>query len=230
MKLDIQKIGQSERGTLGEMVYKELRDQLMAGKLYPGKKLSLRMVAETIGVSVMPVRHAVTRLAAEDALTVAPNRAVFVPLMTNAKLRELTIIRSEIEGFAAAQAALNRTENDLKAIRTLDAQFRRAATAEVLNAEKTLQLNKELHFAIYRASKLPTLVAIIEGLWLKVGPVINLDFRSSSRRLGSGSAEQLHGKVIAAIEAQKSEQSCKALVSDILTSSQYIQATGGLPD
>ena len=229
MKLDIQKIGQSERGTLGEMVYKELRDQLMAGKLYPGKKLSLRMVAETIGVSVMPVRHAVTRLAAEDALTVAPNRAVFVPLMTNAKLRELTIIRSEIEGFAAAQAALNRTENDLKAIRTLDAQFRRAATAEVLNAE-TRQLTKELHFALYRASKLPTLVAIIEGLWLKVGPVINLDFRSSSRRLGSGSAEQLHGKVISAIEAQKSEQSCKALVSDILTSSQYIQATGGLPD
>jgi DNA-binding GntR family transcriptional regulator len=230
MKSAVQSIGQLARVTLGEQVHAELRQLLMAGKLVPGEKLSLRNMAESLGVSVMPVREAVTRLAAEDALTVAPNRAIIVPLMTKEKLRELTLIRCEIEGFAAAQAALNRTEADLKLIRSLDAQFRTVVTAASPNADKALRLNKELHFAIYGASRLPTLVAMIEGLWLKVGPVINLDLRSSSRRLGSGTAEKHHSRIVAAIGAKKPEQARTALAADIMTSSQYIQATGGLPD
>ena len=41
----------------------------------------------------------------------------------------------------------------------------------------------QLHFAIYRATGLPTLVGIIEGLWLKIGPVLNLDLKTSHERL-----------------------------------------------
>jgi DNA-binding GntR family transcriptional regulator len=230
MKSALSTIGHIERVTLGERVHAELRDLLTAGKLSPGEKLSLRKVATSIGVSIMPVREAVTRLLADDALTVSPNRAVSVPLMTRTKLRELTLVRCEIEGFAVAQAAMRRTDAELKSIRHLDAQFRQAVKAPTPNPEKALRLNRELHFAIYRAAKLPTLMAIIEGLWLKVGPVINLDLRSSNQRLRSGDAEKFHARIVAAIEARNSAEARDALTGDISTSSQFIQTNGGLPD
>jgi DNA-binding GntR family transcriptional regulator len=221
-------LGRLERVTLGERVYGELRDLLMAGKLGPGEKLSLRRVAEIVGVSIMPVREAVARLVADGALTVLPNRAVSVPPMTLAKLQELTVVRIEIEGFAAQEAATRRSDAQLEEIRRFDELFRQAVQTKKPSAEKALAMNKELHFAVYRAAGLPSLVAIIEGLWLKVGPVINLDLRSSMERLTSGTAEGHHRRLVAAIAAGDAAAARESLAGDIRDSSLYIQASGAL--
>lgn len=230
MKSALDEVGPLERVTLGDRVHEELCDLLMAGRLVPGEKLSLRSVAKSMGVSMMPVREAVTRLVAEEALAVSPNRAVSVPIMTQQRLRELTLIRCEIEGFAAAQAATNRTDKDLKRIRQIDENFRDVVRSAAGSAEKGLKLNKDLHFAIYGAAKMPLLSGIIQGLWLKVGPIINLDLGSSQMRLRSGGAEQCHARMVAAIAAGDGASARDALVEDISTSSQYIQSTGTLPE
>ncbi|RXL93469.1 GntR family transcriptional regulator, partial [Citrobacter sp. AAK_AS5] len=82
---------------------------LIAGKLTPGDRLSLRSAAEQLGVSMMPVREAVNRLVADGGLEVAPNRAVRVPILTVSQFRDLTRVRVAIEGHAAAEAALRRS-------------------------------------------------------------------------------------------------------------------------
>ena len=84
---------------------RKLADLLISGRLAPGEKLSLRAAADVLGVSIMPVREAVSRLVADKALEVTPNRAVRVPLMSAAQFRDLTKVRIAIEGHAAAQAA-----------------------------------------------------------------------------------------------------------------------------
>ena len=94
-----------DRQTLGERAYAQLADLLISGRLAPGEKLSLRAAADVLGVSIMPVREAVSRLVADKALEVTPNRAVRVPLMSAAQFRDLTKVRIAIEGHAAAQAA-----------------------------------------------------------------------------------------------------------------------------
>ena len=60
------------RRTLGETVYAALSELLASGQLGPGERLSLRDSAAALGVSVMPVREAVNRLVAEQALEVTP--------------------------------------------------------------------------------------------------------------------------------------------------------------
>jgi Transcriptional regulators len=105
-----------ERQTLGERAYARLADLLISGRLAPGEKLSLRAAADVLGVSIMPVREAVSRLVADRALEVTPNRAVRVPLMSAAQFRDLTRVRIAIEGHAAAQAALHRDKRDLVSI------------------------------------------------------------------------------------------------------------------
>ena len=101
----LDEIGALQRETLGERVTGELRALLVAGRLAPGEKLSLRRVAEALGVSMMPVREAVSRLAADRALEVLPGRAVRVPVLSLAQFRELTRLRLVVEGFAAEEAS-----------------------------------------------------------------------------------------------------------------------------
>src|SRR5256885_9192233 len=57
-----------KRQTLSSDVYAQLRELLITGQMIPGEQISLRTTASALGVSVMPVREAVHRLVAEQAL------------------------------------------------------------------------------------------------------------------------------------------------------------------
>jgi DNA-binding GntR family transcriptional regulator len=226
----IAQIGKLERVTLGERVHAELRELLMSGELAPGQKMSLRSVAETLGVSIMPVREAVARLVSDQSLEVLPNRAVRVPLMSRARFRELTAVRLAIEGFAAEEAARNRTEADLVAMHRFEEAFLDQARSPDPQAHQAVRANKELHFAVYRATSLTTLVGIIEGLWLKIGPVLNFDLKVSPERLRTGGAAGQHRRLVAAVEAGDGVAARKALTDDIEGAARFIESTGRLLD
>lgn len=149
---------------LGDKVYGQLCGLLMAGSLAPGEKLSLRTTAEALGVSMMPVRAAVSRLVADRALVVAPNRAVHVPILSIEQFRELAAIRIEIEGFAAKHAATAATEEDLTRISAAETAFRGISLSQRPNLREAVQANKKFHFAVYRATGLSMLGEIIGGL------------------------------------------------------------------
>lgn len=219
-----------EGQTLARQVYAELRDWLVSGALSPGEKLSLRTVAERLGVSMMPVREAVSRLVADSALEVLPNRAVRVPVLSLPEFRELTTIRLEIEGFAAQRAATQRSAQSLVRMRRHDADFRRQCGRKSPDTAAAVRANQALHFAVYEAAGLPSLMPIIEGLWLRIGPVLNIDMRASPERLRLGAAEQCHARLIAAIEAMDAAAARQALTADISGAAAFIESRGVLAD
>jgi DNA-binding GntR family transcriptional regulator len=95
----------SSAETLAQRAHRELRAALMRGDFLPGTALTLRGLAERLGTSIMPVREAVSRLAAEQALELQPNRAIIVPELSRREIDELWRIRVLIESDAAALAA-----------------------------------------------------------------------------------------------------------------------------
>lgn len=219
-----------QRRTLGGSAYDHLAELLVSGRLAPGERLSLRDVAAALGVSVMPVREAVSRLVADHALEVAPNRAVRVPVMIASGFRALAETRMAIEGLAAARAALHRSVPQLAAIGIAEAAFRAVAQQDDPDRGHAVRLNRDLHFAIYDASGLPPLREIIVGLWLKAGPVLNLDLRAYPERLRHGSAVLHHAEAWAAIQAQDAAAASAAIAADIRDAADFIIERGGLPD
>lgn len=215
---------------LGDQVYGHLRKLLIAGRLAPGDKLSLRAVALAMGVSMTPAREAVSRLVADGALEVTPNRAVRVPEMRSEAFRQLALVRGEIEGFAAAMAASRRTVQDVAAIAQAEARFRSLVQEERPDLPAAVEANQAFHFAVYQASGLPVLVEIAVGLWLKAGPVINLDLRENPERIVTGSAPRLHAEALAAIEAGDPEGARRAIADDIAGAAQFILSRGRLMD
>jgi DNA-binding GntR family transcriptional regulator len=219
-----------DRQTLGERAYAKLADLLISGRLAPGEKLSLRAAADVLGVSIMPVREAVSRLVADRALEVAPNRAVRVPVMSVAQFHDLTEARIAIEGHAAAQAAQHRDSGDLVAIAGAEEAMKTESQSAAPDLPRAVELNKTFHFAVYEAAHSPILVEIIRALWLKAGPVINLDLRANPERLAKGDAIRCHAKVRKAIAAGDGATALEGIAADIRSAANVILSRGGLAD
>lgn len=219
-----------DRQTLGGRAYAQLSDLLISGRMAPGEKISLRQAAEVLGVSIMPVREAVSRLVADGALEVTPNRAVRVRLMTAAQFRDLTQARIAIEGHVAALAARNRNDADLKSIARAEAAMRAESHAAKPNLPRAVEFNKSFHFAVYEAAHSATLGEIIRALWLKAGPVINLDLRANPERLAKGDAVRFHANVMAAITAGDETGAREGIAADISSAAEVILSRGGLAE
>ncbi|WP_353150005.1 GntR family transcriptional regulator [Pollutimonas bauzanensis] len=208
--------------TLSANVLFQIKDLLITGRLVPGEQLSLRSTAEALGVSVMPVRDAVSQLVAEQALEVAPNRSVRVPKLNAQQFTELTQIRLQIEGYAAEQAARNAPTSLIPQLRSLNTQLAEEMGAADHNKSSMVLLNKELHFRIYQSAGMPMLLKIIESLWLKSGPILNYDLLAGSQRTSKKIAVAHHEKLINALEARQPAAAKKALHDDINSAFKYI--------
>ncbi|MFM9976182.1 MAG: GntR family transcriptional regulator [Beijerinckiaceae bacterium] len=220
-------IGPIERAlTLGDRVDAHLRQLLIGGRLAPGEKLSLRAVGLALGVSMMPAREAVSRLVAEHALEVAPNRTVRVPVMTLSHFRELTRVRIVVEGYAAAEAAQKAGKIALDTIAQYDTAFRRESEKHTPDLALAVALNKDLHFSVYAAADMPVLMQIIERLWLQIGPVLNLDLRGSPTRLREGAAKSWHRELVAGLADKNPERARAAIEGDITSAATAIESRG----
>lgn len=84
-----------------------LREQLMTGRLPPGKPISVKDVQREFGVGLSAVREALCQLAA-DGLVIAEDQRGFRAAPVSAKsLIDLTRARVEIESFAIRDAIAN---------------------------------------------------------------------------------------------------------------------------
>lgn len=154
--------------SLGDAAYVSLKDRLTRGAYRPGDKLTVRSVAEALGVSSTPARDAVNRLAAEGALVYAGPKTVILPILSASDLREITLIRIAIEGLAAELAVPHCRDEDLEKLGKIQNLINSALDRK--DYGEALWHNKEFHFLVYRMSGLPHLVTLIENQWLRVGP------------------------------------------------------------
>ena len=217
-----------KRQTLSADVYEQLKELLMTGRMMPGEQISLRGTATAQGVSVMPVREAVHRLAAEQALELTPNRALRVPRMTVSQFREITAIRINLEGLATERAAALLDDAGVARIAELNTQFADEMGRAAPDGAKLIALNKALHFAVYEGARMPTLMKMIEALWLRIGPILNYDLRSGSRRVGDGVAAAHHARLVEALKRHDGAAAREALRGDIEAAADFIVSAGVL--
>jgi DNA-binding GntR family transcriptional regulator len=157
--------------TLQDETYATLRQWITVGQFLPGERLKIRDVAQDMGVGVMPVRAALLRLAAEGALTHSANRGVCVPQLSKAEFDDVLQMRLLLEGEAAERGALRLAQSEHARLQDLSTQMQEALAQR--QAKAYLDANEAFHLILYRAAGSPTLLALIETVWLKVGPLSN---------------------------------------------------------
>lgn len=216
------------RQTLSGDVYDQFKELLISGRMMPGEQISLRTMAQALGVSVMPVREAVQRLAAEQALELSPNRTLRVPMMSVSQFREITGIRTNLEGMATAAATTAMENAEVQQVVLWHERFRHEMAKKQPDGSRLISFNKELHFAIYRGARMPVLLQLIEALWLRIGPILNYDLRSGNNRVGERVALSHHDSLVQAIRQRDVQAARKALQADINSAADFIISVGAL--
>ena len=92
-------------GATVAFIVERLRDDILAGRLPPGLRLVECDLTARFAVSRGPVREALRRLAAEGLIEHWPHRGAVVRRLGEREIRELFLIRIEIEALAAGLAA-----------------------------------------------------------------------------------------------------------------------------
>lgn len=199
----------AEHRTLREHATLQLRQALIAGRFEPGERMTIRGLAAAFGMSMTPVREAVARLAAERAIEAEPNRWMRIPLLSADELRELRDIRVALEGLATERAAQRSTPELIGELREREADI--IALRPRGDAKQMIPAIGRLHFTIYRASGMPALVQLIEGLWLRSGPYNNLLFQGYTQQ----ERGTLRAATLKALERGDSPAARRSMEADI---------------
>jgi len=202
-----------ERHTMHGDVYERLKHAIMSGQVKPGQMLSHRTLAAVLGTSVMPVRDAVRRLVAERALESYPNRTIGLPLHSRKKFDDICKIRVQLEGLAASEAASKINATTIKKLKKLQREMESANEYAAY-----MKANQSFHFLIYEAADMPLLRAIIEMLWLQIGPLFNYIGASA----GPSAVPDRHGEIVKALEARDPKAAARALEADINEAYEYL--------
>jgi DNA-binding GntR family transcriptional regulator len=179
--------------TTHETVYRQLRERILFGGFLPGGAVTLRGLAEELGVSPMPVREAVRRLIAERALTMQDNRRVLVPAMTREKFEQVLFARQALEPELAARALPRLSSAGIDAIAEID----RRVDQSMLNGDVDgyMRGNFRFHFTLYEHAEADTLQALVESIWLQFGPFMRMAYG----RIGTSKLEDYHHAALAAM-------------------------------
>ncbi|MFE6870974.1 GntR family transcriptional regulator [Kitasatospora sp. NPDC057692] len=148
--------------SLRDLVYVQLRERIIEGEYPAGRRLVERELAETMGVSRVPVREAVQRLEAEGFLTVQARKGAVVAGFGAADAEHFFAVRESLEALAASLAAQHATPAGLKNLERILARTRRAAEAGRLR--ETVGLNADFHRAIVELSGNPLLQEMMAPL------------------------------------------------------------------
>jgi DNA-binding GntR family transcriptional regulator len=207
------------RNTLNEEVYEQLKQALITGRITPGSTMTIRSLAHSFGISIMPVREALRRLVAEHVLVMLPNRSVALPVFTRERFDEITRIRTALEGLAAEAGAAHIPAEDIDYMREMN---RRMETSTPAERSHVLQWNREFHFCLYRHSRMPTLVKMVESLWLQVGPLLNIQQQTFVRERINVYVQ--HQKALRALKRRNPAHVRAAIVGDIEDAARIIRA------
>lgn len=113
--------------SIADHVRDELRDAIHAGRLAPGERLVEHRLAAELGVSHIPVREALSRLADEGLVEHLPRRGSRVAGLSAEDLREICSLRTLLEQEVAARASSRLTSRDEALLRRLATSMCRAA-------------------------------------------------------------------------------------------------------
>jgi DNA-binding GntR family transcriptional regulator len=198
-----------ERDTLQLRVYRALANGLKTGMFKPGEAVTLRSLATRLGTSAMPVRGAVSRLIAERALILLPNRSVIVPRMSRARFIELSQARQMLEGMASEAACGHETPILLRQLSESNEAMKRRIEANDLHG--ALSHNTAFHFILYRSADMQVILPLIEMLWLQAGPFLALSLLTPGARWTA----RHHEAVLVALRMRDAAAARRAVEADI---------------
>src|SRR5260370_39777293 len=100
------------RQSLSAAVVERLREQIISGELREGEQLRQDAIAAEFQTSRIPVREALSHLAAEGLITIVANRGAIVSALSPEEIAQIFETRAVVECYMLRKAIPNFKESD----------------------------------------------------------------------------------------------------------------------
>lgn len=178
----------------GRDTYQRILDEIRAGSLNPGDRLTEADIAERLGISRTPVREAMRQLESDGLISHTPRSGSTIRMLDYSEVSELYEMRAVLESTAARFAARAASDVEVEELVSIHEAMCAATDTHQLD-----QLNQQFHRCLLDAARnrfLLSAVRSIEKTLLILGPST---FNESDRHTQSN---QEHEKLLNAISTR----------------------------
>jgi DNA-binding GntR family transcriptional regulator len=207
--------------SLPEVIYEDVRERILSGRLGPGQPVRQDALAFDLGVSKIPLREALTRLEHDGLITANPRRGYEVKPMTAAEAEEVFDLRLSVEPAAAALGARHADDADRAAARM---------AMEALDAELDADgpnvpaLNRGFHLAMVAPARRPLTTALVDRLHTLAERYVRAHLQPEGR---SSRARREHAELLSAWCAGRADEVEAGVSEHILATLRDLQAQLG---
>jgi DNA-binding GntR family transcriptional regulator len=199
--------------TSAERALATLRDLIMGGELAPGARLGEVELADRLGVSRTPVREALSRLAAEGLVEIAPNRGARVVTWTVAELEGVFDLRAVLEPQLTAHAVPNAAPADVDELDALARRMHEVGTpGPGQDLDALVPLNRAFHDRLVALAAHPTLATALAAAIHP--PIVRRNFLTYDEASLRRSLAH-HSEIVAALRAGDPEWARAVMTSHI---------------
>ena len=151
------------RRSLGDEAADALRDMILVGELRPEQRVTQDELAATLGVSTMPVREGLLKLAHEGLVEASPNRSFRIVRHTREDIRDIYWMHAVLAGELTARAC-QRQDDDTHLVDRLRANEKPLLAAIAARDTAAMEAaNWSFHRDIDRAAGAPRLLLMLRS-------------------------------------------------------------------
>lgn len=162
----LNQVSSIKRTSLHEELTERLRAMIIEGVLVAGEKVPEKNLCDQLGVSRTPMREALKVLAAENLLTLEPNRGARVRAITVESLEEVFPIMGAFEALAGELACKNITDAQISDIKKSHRKMIKHYHENDLPGY--FRYNQRIHEAIMLAAGNPTLSTMHQSVAVSI--------------------------------------------------------------
>jgi DNA-binding GntR family transcriptional regulator len=149
-------------------VLNQLRRAITVNELPAGTRLIQTQLADRLGVSRMPVRDAISDLVAEGLAEPLPGGGAVVTVLSVEDMRAVYAVRASLE-LEAVRLVATAQNADLSAV---DGIIERHRPLLQGGTQDLLDLDRDFHWAIYRATGNRFLLAALTPVWSQISRIM----------------------------------------------------------
>ncbi len=145
-------------------IQQRIRDDILAGELVFGTRVTTAELAQRYGVSQMPIREALRELRGEGLVTMEPNRGARIRSIDPDFVGNIFDIRNALEVLMVRRAARLRTPEQVARMRAIELDLE--ACVQRQDYAGALLANRHLHQLISEMAANPDAQQLLDRHWL----------------------------------------------------------------
>lgn len=151
------------RQSLASAVLERLREQILNGELREGQQLRQDAIATEFQISRIPVREALSHLAAEGLITIVANRGAVVSSLAPEEIEQIFEARAVLECYMLRSAIPHLTEADFQKAEDILVNFEQSLErdSEMVNWG---EWNWNFHSTLYAPASRPVMLSLVKTL------------------------------------------------------------------